>query len=103
MNDTDLSVTEIVDTHSFQGLTKYLTVTKIHSDATHCLIANCYICQKLITQTSNAHGRKILFIKIFCVAMMITEVLFIMFLILSFFYDTRCMFEVSVPIMNIEH
>ena len=45
INDADPSVTEKVDTHSFQGFTKYLKVTKIHSYATHCLIANCYICQ----------------------------------------------------------
>ena len=45
INDADPSVTEKVDTHSFQGFTKYLKVTKIHFDATHCLITNCYICQ----------------------------------------------------------
>ena len=45
INDADPSVTEKADTHSFQGFTKYLKVTKIHSYATHCLIANCYICQ----------------------------------------------------------
>ena len=45
INDADPSVTEKVDTHSFQGFTKYLKVTKIHSYATHCLIAYCYICQ----------------------------------------------------------
>ena len=47
ISDIDPSVTEKIDTHSFQRFTKYLKVTKIHSYATHCLIANCYICQNL--------------------------------------------------------
>ena len=45
INDTDLSVTEKVNTHLFQGFTKYLKVTKIHFYASHCLIDNCCICQ----------------------------------------------------------
>ena len=45
INDTDPSVADKVDTHSFQGFTNYVKVTKINSYATRCLIANCYICQ----------------------------------------------------------
>ena len=45
INDTDPSATEKVNTHSFQGFTKYLKLTKRHSYASHCLITNCYICQ----------------------------------------------------------
>ena len=45
INDTDLSVTEEVYTHSFQWFTNSVKVTKINSYATRCLIANCYICR----------------------------------------------------------
>ena len=45
INDADPSIIEKVYTHSFQGFTNYVKMIKIDSYATHCLIANCYICQ----------------------------------------------------------
>ena len=58
INDTDPSVTDKVYTHSFQGFTNYVKVTKINSYATRCLIANCYICQhSWRTNKSNAYAQ----------------------------------------------
>ena len=58
INDADPSIIEKVYTHSFQGFTNYVKMIKIDSYATHCLIANCYICQHAWhTHKSNAYAR----------------------------------------------
>ena len=60
INDTDPSVADKVYTHSFQGFTNYVKVTKINSYATRCLIANCYICQhSRRTNKSNASAQNL--------------------------------------------
>ena len=48
INDADRSITEKVYTHSFQRCTNYVTMIKIDSYATHCLIANCYMFSSLL-------------------------------------------------------
>ena len=45
INDAYPSIIEKVYTHYFQAFANYVKMTKIDSYATHCLIANCYICQ----------------------------------------------------------
>ena len=58
INDTNPSVTDKVNTHSFKGFTNYVKATKIKSYATRCLIANCYICQHSCrSNESNAYAQ----------------------------------------------
>ena len=58
INDADPSIIEKVYTHSFQGFTNYVKMIKIDSYTTHCLTANCYICQHAWhTHKSNAYAQ----------------------------------------------
>ena len=58
INDADPSIIEKGYTHSFQGFTNYVKMIKIDSYATHCMIANCFIClHAWHTHKSNAYAQ----------------------------------------------